>query len=346
MCWCARCTRHAPSWSTNGSRGCSPTSAPRSSAWSPVWRTYLHDDFTVRTENMREGETKNAHSHLRQLIGGRSSECIAVGEGSALLGQWQKVMFIELDRAREREVLIQVCGMPRQAPVQLVELVDGNGVTIGTAEKMEAHLGGGRLHRAFSVFLLDAHGRLLLQQRAKGKYHSGGLWSNTCCGHPSPGESPHDAAIRRLREELGIRPKALCAVGTVRYHVADPVSGLAEQEWNHLFVGRFDGIPDPAPAEVAGYRSVFLGELLEMQKAEPFTPWFANVFDAVKKNLWIDPSRSLDGAAHEALGMGHDDSHENFNPELSVPAGETDLGNPIQKRKFVFGVGGRTSNEP
>ncbi|MDQ4149578.1 MAG: secondary thiamine-phosphate synthase enzyme YjbQ [Actinomycetota bacterium] len=77
----------------------------------PPLDNYLHDDFDIRTENMNEGETKNAHSHLRQLIAGRTSEHIAVGEGSLLLGAWQRVMFIELDRAREREVLIQVCGI-------------------------------------------------------------------------------------------------------------------------------------------------------------------------------------------------------------------------------------------
>ncbi|MGH2769344.1 MAG: isopentenyl-diphosphate Delta-isomerase, partial [Actinomycetota bacterium] len=172
-------------------------------------------------------------------------------------------------------------------PTQLVELVDEDGVTIGTAEKMEVHLGDGQLHRAFSVFLLDGNGRLLLQQRAQGKYHSAGAWSNTCCGHPSPGESPHDAALRRLYEELGIQPEALRATGTVCYHVVDPVSGLVEQEWNHLFVGLYDGVPDPAPAEVAGYRSVSLVELEEMLKREPFTPWFASVFQAVEKSLPI-----------------------------------------------------------
>ncbi len=179
-----------------------------------------------------------------------------------------------------------------ETPVPLVELVDENGVTIGTAEKMEVHLDGGKLHRAFSVFLLDGLGRLLLQQRAKGKYHSAGAWSNTCCGHPSPGESPHDAAIRRLCEELGIQMEALRAAGTVRYHVTDPVSGLVEQEWNHLFVGLYDGVPVPAPAEVASYRSVSLVELDEMLKAEPFTPWFASVFQAVEKSLLIGQAPS------------------------------------------------------
>lgn len=72
---------------------------------------YLHDDFTVRTENMNPGETKNAHSHLRHLIAGRVSEYIPVSEGSLMLGEWQRVMFVEFDRPRDREVLIQVCGV-------------------------------------------------------------------------------------------------------------------------------------------------------------------------------------------------------------------------------------------
>lgn len=77
----------------------------------PQLETYLHDDFTIRTENMHEDETKNAHAHLRQLLGGKTSEYIPVGEGSLLLGKWQRVMFVEFDRAREREVLIQICGV-------------------------------------------------------------------------------------------------------------------------------------------------------------------------------------------------------------------------------------------
>ena len=77
----------------------------------PMMETYLHDDFNIRTENMHEDETKNAHAHLRQVLGGKTSEYIPVGEGSLLLGQWQRVMFIEFDRARPREVLIQICGV-------------------------------------------------------------------------------------------------------------------------------------------------------------------------------------------------------------------------------------------
>ena len=91
----------------------------------------------------------------------------------------------------------------------LLELVDEAGVTIGTAEKLAAHQAPGLLHRAFSVFLFDPRGRLLMQRRALGKYHSPGVWSNTCCGHPYPGESPFAAAARRTHEELGVSPALL-----------------------------------------------------------------------------------------------------------------------------------------
>ena len=91
----------------------------------------------------------------------------------------------------------------------MLELVDENGMTIGTAEKLAAHQAPGQLHRAFSVFLFDERGRLLLQQRALGKYHSPGVWSNTCCGHPYPGEAPFAAAARRTFEELGVSPALL-----------------------------------------------------------------------------------------------------------------------------------------
>lgn len=77
----------------------------------PVLETYLHDDFSIRTENMHDDETKNAHSHLRQLIGGRTSEYVPVAEGELLLGRWQRIMFVELDSSKEREVLIQICGV-------------------------------------------------------------------------------------------------------------------------------------------------------------------------------------------------------------------------------------------
>ena len=110
-----------------------------------------------------------------------------------------------------------------------VVLVDEHARETGSTGKLAAHEAGGRLHRAFSVFVFDSGGRLLLQRRAEGKYHFGGLWTNTCCGHPRPGEPVEDAAARRLREEMGISPALTRITGFV-YEAFDPESGLTERE--------------------------------------------------------------------------------------------------------------------
>ncbi|WP_416971289.1 isopentenyl-diphosphate Delta-isomerase [Streptomyces sp. 4F14] len=164
----------------------------------------------------------------------------------------------------------------------LLELVDENGVTIGTAEKLTAHQPPGQLHRAFSVFLFDEQGRLLLQQRALGKYHSPGVWSNTCCGHPYPGESPFAAAARRTHEELGVSPTLMAEAGTVRYNHPDPASGLVEQEFNHLFVGLVQSAPRPDPEEVGDTAFVTSAELAERHAKDPFSAWFLTVLDAAR----------------------------------------------------------------
>ncbi|MBQ1097349.1 isopentenyl-diphosphate Delta-isomerase [Streptomyces sp. b94] len=164
----------------------------------------------------------------------------------------------------------------------LLELVDENGVTIGTAEKLSAHQPPGRLHRAFSVFLFDERGRLLLQRRALGKYHSPGVWSNTCCGHPYPGESPFAAAARRTYEELGVSPSLLAEAGTVRYNHPDPASGLVEQEYNHLFVGLVQAAPRPDAEEVAETAFVSPAELAERHGTDTFSAWFMTVLDAAR----------------------------------------------------------------
>ncbi|MFI6283966.1 isopentenyl-diphosphate Delta-isomerase [Streptomyces sp. NPDC051018] len=167
-------------------------------------------------------------------------------------------------------------------PAILLELVDEDGNTIGTAEKLSAHQAPGRLHRAFSVFLFDERGRLLIQRRALGKYHSPGVWSNTCCGHPYPGESPFAAAARRTHEELRISPSLLAEAGTVRYNHPDPDSGLVEQEYNHLFVGMVGGAPRPDPEEVGETAFVTPGELAERHASAPFSAWFMTVLDAAR----------------------------------------------------------------
>ncbi|EFE65670.1 MULTISPECIES: isopentenyl-diphosphate Delta-isomerase [Streptomyces] len=164
----------------------------------------------------------------------------------------------------------------------LLELVDEDGVTIGTAEKLAVHQPPGQLHRAFSVFLFDERGRLLLQQRALGKYHSPGVWSNTCCGHPYPGEAPFTAAARRTYEELGVSPSLLAEAGTVRYHHPDPASGLVEQEYNHLFVGMVQSPLRPDPAEVASTVFVTPAELADRHAKDTFSSWFMTVLDAAR----------------------------------------------------------------
>ncbi|GGV82301.1 MULTISPECIES: isopentenyl-diphosphate Delta-isomerase [Streptomyces] len=174
----------------------------------------------------------------------------------------------------------------------LLELVDEDGVTIGTAEKLAAHQPPGRLHRAFSVFLFDDQGRLLLQQRALGKYHSPGVWSNTCCGHPYPGEAPFAAAARRTYEELGISPALLREAGTVRYNHPDPLSGLVEQEYNHLFVGLVRAPLRPDPDEVGDTAFVTPEELAERHARDAFSSWFMTVLDAARPTI-----RELTGTA-------------------------------------------------
>ncbi|WP_371564153.1 isopentenyl-diphosphate Delta-isomerase [Streptomyces canus] len=174
----------------------------------------------------------------------------------------------------------------------LLELVDEHGVTIGTAEKLAAHQPPGQLHRAFSVFLFDERGRLLLQQRALGKYHSPGVWSNTCCGHPYPGEAPFAAAARRTYEELGVSPSLLAEAGTVRYNHPDPDSGLVEQEYNHLFVGMVQTPLGPDPEEVGATAFVTPDELAERHAKDAFSSWFMTVLDAARPAV-----RELTGTA-------------------------------------------------
>jgi isopentenyl-diphosphate Delta-isomerase len=172
----------------------------------------------------------------------------------------------------------------------LVELVDERGRTVDLVPKLAAHQPPGQLHRAVSIFLVGPNGRLLLQRRASSKYHSGGLWSNTCCSHPAPGEAPIDAAARRVVEELGIEPVGLAEAGTIAYGVTDPVSGLIEREWNHLFVGRAVGEPSPDPSEVEDWASVPLDQVARRGTGPDFTAWFPVVLGAVLPTL-----RSLNG---------------------------------------------------
>jgi isopentenyl-diphosphate Delta-isomerase len=157
--------------------------------------------------------------------------------------------------------------------VDRVMLVDSDDRPIGTMDKLDAHRQGVR-HRAVSVILRDSHGNLLLQQRAADKYHSPSLWSNTCCSHPRPDETPIDAACRRLREEMGISC-ALSAIFTAEYR-AIVSETLIENEIVHVFAGQFAGSPDPDPAEVGGWRWMASTEVAEDVDRHPdrYTVWF------------------------------------------------------------------------
>jgi isopentenyl-diphosphate delta-isomerase len=157
--------------------------------------------------------------------------------------------------------------------VEHVVLIDEADEEVGEGEKLAVHRAGA-LHRAFSVFAFNAAGELLLQRRALGKYHSGGLWTNTACGHPRPGEATADAARRRLREEMGLDCGDLRPAGVLRYRAE--LLDLVENELDHLFVTEVSDEPRPDPDEVVEWRFVAVGELGEWIAArrEDFTAWF------------------------------------------------------------------------
>ncbi len=158
-----------------------------------------------------------------------------------------------------------------------VILVNERDEWLGLEEKMEAHKKG-LLHRAFSVFVLNSNNEVLLQQRAAHKYHSGGLWSNTCCSHPRAGESTIHAAHRRLQEEMGFDCD-IEKIFTFRYR-AEVGNMLIENEYDHIYMGHFDGEPQLNNEEVAAYKFVPPDELAEWVEREPesFTVWFRMVF--------------------------------------------------------------------
>ena len=145
-----------------------------------------------------------------------------------------------------------------QATNDRVILVDKDDNEVGAMSKLEAHREA-RLHRAFSVFVCNSRNELLLQKRALDKYHSGGLWTNTCCSHPSPGETVLDAARRRLRQEMGF-DCPLREIFTFLYQV-DFSNGLTEHELDHVLIGTHEGDPAPNPQEVEAWKWVPLQEL-------------------------------------------------------------------------------------
>lgn len=154
---------------------------------------------------------------------------------------------------------------------------------IGTADKLRCHKEG-LLHRAFSIFLMDGN-RILLQQRALGKYHSGGLWANSCCSHPRDGEDLETATQRRLAEELGVTCPVREIGSFVYRHRFSPE--LYEYELDHVFVGHFQGEVTPNPEEIMAVRWFEKEELISLMNKQPelFAAWFITALPMVLKHV-------------------------------------------------------------
>lgn len=165
-----------------------------------------------------------------------------------------------------------------------VILVDENDHEIGLMDKLEAHEKG-LLHRAFSIFIFNDKNELLMQKRAMGKYHSASLWSNTCCSHPKMGDSIEIACEIRLMEEMGFITELKFFKSFI--YKASLGNGLHEHEFDHVYIGRFNGSPVPNSAEVARWRYVDLNELEKDLVANPthYTAWLKIIFGDVKKYI-------------------------------------------------------------
>jgi len=157
--------------------------------------------------------------------------------------------------------------------MEQVILVDHNDRQIGLEEKMKAHRDGGKLHRAFSIFIFNRKGETMLQRRAAAKYHGGGLWSNTVCSHPRVGETPLQAAHRRLIEEMGFDCE-MKEVFSFEYE-AKMDKGLTEHEFDHVIFGTYEKDPKPNPEEVQDWKWVSMEALKNDLETKPsmFTPW-------------------------------------------------------------------------
>lgn len=157
--------------------------------------------------------------------------------------------------------------------LEKIILVDKNDNKIGTGEKMQVHRDG-TLHRCFSIFVFNSKNEMLLQKRAKEKYHCGELWTNTCCSHPRAGELLTEATHRRLQEEMGFDCE-LKEIGSFIYK-AKFDNGLTEHEYDHVFTGKFDDEPKLNPEEADDYKWINLENLKKEIKKNPadFTVWF------------------------------------------------------------------------
>lgn len=159
-------------------------------------------------------------------------------------------------------------------------LVDENDNEIGAEEKIKTHKEG-KLHRAFSIFVFNNKNELLLQKRANNKYHSNGLWSNTCCSHPNLKEGIEEAAYRRLKEEMGFN----CELKKIfSFCYKTPFNnGLIENELDHVFIGKFNGKVKPNAEEVEDYRWASIDKIKQEleEKPENYSYWFKLAFPKI-----------------------------------------------------------------
>jgi len=168
--------------------------------------------------------------------------------------------------------------------VEKVVLVNKLDSPVGEMEKMEAHEKA-VLHRAFSIFVFNDRDELMLQQRALSKYHSPGLWTNTCCSHPRPGEDLLDAGHRRLVEEMGFDCEIEKIFDFIYKAALD--KGLTEHEYDHVIFGRYNDNPSINPEEVAAWKWMNMDDIADEINTDPenFTIWFRIAFDRVYKYL-------------------------------------------------------------
>lgn len=163
-------------------------------------------------------------------------------------------------------------------------IVDENDNQIGTGEKLQVHIDG-KMHRAFSIFVYNSKGQLMLQKRDKNKYHSGGLWTNTTCSHPNDGENTEDAAHRRIKEEMGF-DCPLKKLFSFNYKVEFD-NGLIENECDHVFIGNYDKKPKPNPKEAEDWKWISMEDLEKEidDKPEEFSHWIKIALPKIKEYL-------------------------------------------------------------
>jgi len=167
---------------------------------------------------------------------------------------------------------------------ELLILVDENDNELGVMEKIAVHEKG-LLHRAFSVFVFNSQNELLLQQRADEKYHSPGLWSNTCCSHPLSGEIVADAVKRRMEEEMGMQCRTdfkFSFIYKIKFE-----NGLTEHEFDHVYFGINDDLPNPNPHEVKDWKYIKLQQLKEEISLYPekYSAWLQICFPTIEKHF-------------------------------------------------------------